>query len=529
MTDGKQRKVDPEELQRWAAKGMSMAYHASLAPDRIAIRSDFGERSWGALNENTNRLARRLRAAGVGPGDAVALLARNRPEFVEALYAVMRVGGRMTPINWHLTAEEVAYVVDNCEAKVLLADTAFAAAAHEAAAAAPRLDLGMAIGGPIDGFEDYEEALAAYDPSNLDDPVLGTSMLYTSGTTGRPKGVFRKPDAVPSALVLLCRETAACQPATDISLVTGPLYHAAPLGLNLSIPFAVGVGAVLMDKWDAEETLRLTEKYGATHTHMVATMFSRLLALPDEVKQRYDVSSLRWIVHGAAPCPVHVKQAMIDWLGPVVYEYYAATEGGSFWVDSEEWLTKPGTVGRLIEGTAAQILDDKGLEVGPNETGTIYFEAPENRFHYFKAPEKTASAYRGDYFTMGDLGYLDDDGYLFLTGRSAETIIAGGVNIYPQEIDDVLSQHPAVYEVCTVGIPNEDWGESVLSVVEPQAHIEPSEELAEELMRFARERLPDFKRPRRIDFSEDLPRLPTGKILRRQVREPYWEGRDTSI
>lgn len=522
-------KVEPEELLQWAKKGMSLAYHASLAPDRVAIRSAFGDRTWGRLNENANRLARRLRSAGIGPGDGVALLARNRPEFVESLQAIARIGARLTPINWHLEGDEVAYIVDNCEAKALIADIAFASSAGEASRSASRLHTRLAVGGEIEGFDDYEAGLAEHSPTDIEDPVLGLSMLYTSGTTGRPKGVHRKPDATPSPLILACRESAACDPANDLSLVTGPLYHAAPLGLNLAIPFAVGVGALLMDRWDAEETLRLIDRYKLTHTHMVATMFHRLLGLPEEIRAKYDLSSMRWLVHGAAPCPVHIKKAMIEWLGPVLYEYYAATEGGSYWIGSEEWLTKPGTVGRTVEGTCARIFDDDGNEVGVREAGTIYFEAPENRFEYFKSPEKTASAYHGNYFTMGDMGYVDEDGYLFLTGRSAETIIAGGVNIYPQEIDDVLSQHPAVYEVCTVGVPNEEWGESVLSVVELHPHLEASDELSQELVEWARERLPDYKRPRTVDFATELPRLPTGKILRRQVREPYWAGRERSI
>ncbi|HVR29399.1 MAG TPA: AMP-binding protein, partial [Thermoanaerobaculia bacterium] len=337
------------------------------------------------------------------------------------------------------------------------------------------------------------------------------------------------PETTPGALLLRCRETAACDPAKDVALVTGPLYHAAPLGLNLLVPFGAGVGMVLMDKWDAEETLRLVDRHRVTHTHLVATMFHRLLQLPPEVKARYDTSSLRWVVHGAAPTPVHVKRAMIEWWGPVLYEYYAATEGGTFFVDSREWLERPGTVGRTVEGTVAKVLDEEDREVPARTTGTIYFRAPENRFEYFKAPEKTAAAYRGDYFTMGDMGYLDEDGYLFLTGRSAELIIAGGVNIYPQEIDDVLSQHPAVYEVCTVGAPNDEWGETPVAVVEPLPEVEPDDALAQELLAFARERLPTYKRPRAIHFATDLPRLPTGKILRYKVREPFWAGRERQI
>ena len=435
----------------------------------------------------------------------------------------------MTPINWHLGPDEVAYVVDDCEAVALIADARFAEAAIHAAERSPRVARRIAIGGDIPGFENWESVIGGEDGADLADPVLGQRMLYTSGTTGRPKGVWRKPETTPGALLLKCRETAACNPATDIALVTGPLYHAAPLGLNLLVPFGAGLGMVLMDKWEAEETLRLIDRHRLTHTHMVATMFHRLLQLAPEVKARYDTSSMRWVVHGAAPTPVHVKQRMIEWWGPVLYEYYAATEGGTFFVDSREWLERPGTVGRTVEGTVAKVLDEQGAEAPARTTGTVYFLAPENRFEYFKAPEKTAAAYRGDYFTMGDMGYLDDDGYLFLTGRSAEVIIAGGVNIYPQEIDDVLSQHPAVFEVCTVGAPNEEWGETPIAVVETHAGTEANDLLAQELLAFARERLPDYKRPREIRFATDLPRLPTGKIMRFKVRQPFWAGRERQI
>jgi long-chain acyl-CoA synthetase len=523
------RAVDPVALAAAAAKGMGLAYHASLAPERMAVRSSFGERTFGEANANANRLARVLRRAGVGPGVGVALLARNRPEFVETLSACFRCGGRMTPINWHLTPDEVAYIVDDCEAVAIVADAHFATAALRAAEQAPRVRLKIAVGGEIPGFEDWKTILAGESGADLEDPVLGQRMLYTSGTTGRPKGVWRKPETTPGALLLKCRETAACDPAQDTALVTGPLYHAAPLGLHLLVPFGAGVGMVLMDRWDAEETLRLVDRHRVTHTHVVATMFHRLLQLPAEVKARYDTSSLRWVIHGAAPTPVHVKSAMIEWWGPVLYEYYAATEGGTFFVDSREWVERPGTVGRTVAGTVAAVLDGNGAEVPAGTAGTVYFLAPENRFEYFKAPEKTAAAYRGDYFTMGDMGYLDADGYLFLTGRSAEIIIAGGVNIYPQEIDDVLTQHPAVYEVCTVGAPNDEWGETPVSVVEPHPGTEGDDRLAQELLAFARDRLPDYKRPRAIHFATDLPRLPTGKIMRYRVREPFWAGRERKI
>ncbi|MDE2691066.1 MAG: AMP-binding protein [Acidobacteriota bacterium] len=518
-----------ERLMAAAPHGMGIAVHAEEAPERMAVLSKFGGRTLGELNANANRLARVLRAHGVGPDVGVALLCRNRPEFIETVVACQRSGGRMTPINWHLAPPEVAYIADNCEALVLITDEAFAPAVAAAQAASSHLRLTLAIGGEIEGAESYEEALAAEEGSNIDNPILGAPMLYTSGTTGHPKGVYRKADPTPTPFLLAVRESGDFEPDTDCSLVTGPLYHAAPLGLNLAMPMGAGVGSVLMDRWDAEETLALIDRHRITHTHMVATMFHRMLALPPEVRERYDVSSMRWLCHGAAPTPVHVKHQIIEWFGPVVWEYYAATEGGTFWVDSSEWLEKPGSVGRTVEGTSYKVLDDDGEPVAAGTTGTVYFEAAENRFVYFKAPDKTASAYRDDFFTMGDMGYVDEDGYLFLTGRSAETIIAGGVNIYPQEIDDVLQQHPAVYEVCTVGVPHEEWGESVKSVVEVGDGYEAGDELAEELLAWCRENLPDFKRPRSIDFATDLPRMPTGKIQRGLVRAPYWKGRERQI
>ena len=524
--------IDPalqERLMAAAPYGMGVAVHAEAAPDRMAVKSKFGDRTLGELNANANRLVRVLRAHGVGPDTGVALLCRNRPEFIETLAACSRCGARMTPINWHVTPPEVAYIVSNSEARVLIADEAFAPAVAEAQSESDHLRLTLAVGGEIEGAEPYDQALAAEDGTDIEDPILGAPMLYTSGTTGHPKGVYRKADATPSPFLLEVRESADFEPDTDCSLVTGPLYHAAPLGLNLAMPMGAGVGSVLMDKWDPEETLALIDRHHATHSHMVATMFHRMLALPEEIRERYDVSSMRWLIHGAAPTPVHVKRQIIDWFGPVVWEYYAATEGGTFYVDSEQWLKKPGSVGRTVEGTKYKVLDDDGNPIPVETTGTVYFQASENRFEYFKAPDKTASAYRGDYFTMGDMGYVDEDGYLFLTGRSAETIIAGGVNIYPQEIDDILTLHPAVYEVCTVGVPHQEWGESVKSVVEVNEGFEAGEELAGELLAWCREHLPDFKRPRSIDFASDLPRMPTGKILRGLVRAPYWKGRKRAI
>jgi long-chain acyl-CoA synthetase len=516
-----------DDLESAVAVGMAVAYHAARRPELPALATPFGERTFAELNGRANRLARLLGRHGIGAGDAVAVVARNRPEFVELYLAALRAGLRFTPVNWHLTGEESGYVIDNCEARAVVYDaglgTAEAALEHAAGCG-----LRLAVGGSIAGFDDFEAALAGESAADLEHPVRGSQMLYTSGTTGRPKGVYRKAPPVQRSAA---QALAAGDPDHDRCLCTGPAYHAAPLAFNVTAPLNAGVGVVMMDRWDAEETLRLIERYRITHTHMVATMFHRLLALPDAVRRRYDLSSLKLVMHGAAPCPVHVKRAMIDWLGPILYEYYAATEGGNnFGIDSHDWLQKPGSVGRTPTPENTRIIDDDGNDVAPGAVGTIYFRAPEQgRFEYFKAPEKTRDSYRGEWFTLGDMGYLDADGYLFLTGRSAETIISGGVNIYPQEIDAVLLQHPAVLDVCTVGIPNEEWGEEVRSVVQLKSGHSATDALAGEICAFARARLPGFKCPRTVEFAAELPRLPSGKIQRRLVRDRYWQGRARQI
>ena len=514
-----------ETAETAAAVGMTLAWHAREAPQRMALATPESSITFSQLNEATNRLVRALRAGGLKAGDGVALLVSNRFEFVETVAACARAGFRLTPINWHLTGAEVGYIVDNCEAKAFIADARFAKSAIEAAAMAPALQVKLAVGGAIDGFSDYGQATASQSGEDIPDPELGSQMLYTSGTTGHPKGVYRKTAPPLSPLVVKLRDTAAFDPSTDVALVTGPLYHAAPLALNLSFPLNSGVGVVLMDKWDAAETLRLVAEHRVTHTHMVPTMFHRMLQLPEEVKAAHDLSCLRWVLHGAAPCPTHVKQETIDWLGPVLFEYYAATEGGGIFAEPGEWLAKPGTVGRALAGVSCQVHDEEGRELPAGEIGTIYFEAPEQgRFEYFKAPEKTAGAYRGDFYTMGDMGYVDEQGYMFLTGRSAELIISGGTNIYPAEIDQEFLKHPAVHDVATIGVPNEEWGEEVKAVVQLNEGYEPDAAMAKTLLDFAAGHLASYKRPRSIDFADDLPRLPTGKIVRRIVRDKYWDS-----
>jgi long-chain acyl-CoA synthetase len=530
------------ELVEAMRSGMLVAYHAQNAPDRLAVSSNYGERTFSELNRRANQLARAFRSAGLKPDDSVAMLLTNRPEFLEVFYACLRMGLRVTPINWHLTGDNASYIVGNCEARAFVADVRCSVPAREALMDnQDQVRVALSVGGDMEGFVSYDALVGEQDGSNIDFAEIGSQMLYTSGTTGRPKGVYRKriqapPASAPANTAPAAADTAPRSGAaagwngeTDRVLCTGPAYHAAPLAFNIVTPIANGVGTVLMDKWDAEETLRLIDEHGITHTHMVATMFHRLLALGSQ-RSAYSLETLRYVLHGAAPCPVHVKQSMMDWLGPVIYEYYAATEGGGgYFVGPEEWLSKPGTVGKAPATADNRILDDDGNEVPAGSVGTIYFKAPVQRFEYFKDEEKTSKSYRGDYFTLGDMGYFDEEGYLFLTGRNAETIISGGVNIYPQETDDVLLKHPAVMDVCTVGVPNEEWGEEVKSVVQLAPDVAASQDLAEELIAFAKEGMPSFKAPKSIDFVEDLPRLPSGKIQRRIVREPYWAGRDRQI
>ncbi|MFI5308547.1 MAG: AMP-binding protein [Polyangiales bacterium] len=504
--------------------GMTPAFTARRAPERVAVLSERGDRTFFELNARANQLARALRARGLRRGDALALMCSNRPEFVEVYAAVLRAGLRATFLNWHLQLDEAAYIVEDCEARALIAeDRLTEVAAQIGARLSPSL-VKLSIGEPIAGFEAYETALGTESSTDIDDPMLGAVMLYTSGTTGRPKGVRRKPGA-DRPTVSAASARVPFVSGESLSLCAGPLYHAAPFAYNLVEPIHRGVGVVLMDKWDPEQTLRLIERHRVTHTHMVATMFHRLLALPEAVRTRYDLSSLKYVLHGAAPTPVHVKRAMLDWLGPVIFEYYAGTEGGGTFITPQQWLQKPGSVGLPVLNREVVIMDEADRVVPQGQVGRVFFSAPEaGGFEYFKDQDKTASAYVGRRFTLGDHGYLDQDGFLFLTGRTSELIISGGVNIYPAEIDGVLLMHPAVADVAVVGVPNDEFGEEVKAVVLPAEGHAPSTELAEALIAFCKGHLAHFKCPRSVDFVTELPRSEAGKVYRRRVRERYWQG-----
>lgn len=512
---------DDPAYREAVATGMYVGYWADRSPHAPATVGEQGRLSFAELNARSNRFARLLRERGLRAGDTLALLCHNCFEFVECVTATRRIGVRLTPINFHLGADEVAYILRDCDAKVFVAAARFAEVAARASQGIAELHTRIAVGGDIPGFEHQLALVEAYSADDIPDPVLGVSMLYTSGSTGKPKGVAR-PSAPPVGAVTSQPHLGNYAPGKDLHLCTGPLYHSAPLSYSLVIPLLGGAGVVLMDGWDAERSLRLIEAHGITHTHMVPTMFHRLLALPSELRQGFELSSLRYLLHGAAPCPIELKRALIEWLGPVVFEYYGATEGVGTFVDSETWLRKPGTVGQPEPRDQIKILDDGGSELPPGAVGTVYLKSlGATRFTYHKDAAKTESAFRGDYYSVGDLGYLDEDGYLFLTDRSANLIISGGVNIYPAECDAVLVTHPAVHDVAVIGVPNAEWGEEVKAVVELELGHEPSAELERELIEYCRARLAHYKCPRSVDFVKKLPRYDSGKLSKHALRESY--------
>lgn len=508
-----------EELFTLAGKGVVFSHWARRQGDRTALLSPRGNRSFSELNGNANRLLAHLRAAGLVSGDGVALVCGNIPQFIETYLACQRGGLRLTPINWHLAPHEASYILNDCEAKAWVVQGEFLELTKPAPTdkVLTRLTTGVARG----GFESYARAIEARDPADPSDPVIGTVMLYTSGTTGKPKGVMRQaPIILPPQ-----RENSLCDYRDgDLNLLCGPAYHGGPLTFDIAFALASGIPILMMERFDAAQWLSLVGKYRVTHSHMVSTMFRRLLALPEETRKAADLSSIKRIFHGAAPTSPEIKRAMIDWFGPVLHEYYGATEASpGIGITSEDWLKKPGSVGRIPAGSPASIRDADGNLCAPGEIGFVSFPYnPATSASYFRAPEKNAETFGRSHFSVGDLGYVDEDGYLYLTGRSAEVIISGGVNIYPQEIDNALASHPAIREVCTVGVPNEEWGEEVKAVIALAGDFAPSPELERHLLTYARERLASFKLPRSFDFVDAIPHSEAGKVLRGEVRRGYW-------
>lgn len=500
---------------------------AQTTPDKIAYRmARSGESlTYAELDRLSNQGAQAFRSLGVGMGETVALLFENRLDFIVLAWAAQRSGVFYTAISHHLTPGEIAYIVQDCEAKVAIVSDTFVDLLPALQGACPRARFFIS-GKTDDAARDWQALRASMPATPIADEAVGSDMLYSSGTTGRPKGVMRTftrapiDTVLPPLMTLLCQTMGGMGPSS-IYLSPAPLYHAAPLRFSMMAAMLGGT-AVLMEKYDSEECLALIERHKVTHAQFVPTMFVRMLKLPQDVRRRYDLSTLQTAFHAAAPCPRDVKAQMIDWWGPILFEYYAGSEanGGTI-VTSQDWLKHPGTVGRPLFGRVV-IVDPTGKELPPGEIGDVYFETGLE-FAYRNDPEKTKRAYlRPGCSTLGDVGYVDDEGFLFLTDRAAYTIISGGVNVYPQETEDVLIAHPDVADVAVFGVPNEEMGEEVKAVVQLEHGVSATPEKAAELIAWCRDRLAHIKTPRSIDFRAALPRTPTGKLIKRTLKEEYW-------
>jgi long-chain acyl-CoA synthetase len=503
-----------------------MIFDKPLAnPNGVALDDLVRRRTWAEAIDRAERIARLLRTdLGLQPEDHVAFLMGNRVECVELLLGAILAGIWITPINWHLQAEEIACVVEDSGCRVLFTDDEHEQAARRSAAARVVL-----IGDELEGILTRTSS----GPFPLDGPAGGT-MVYTSGTTGRPKGVKRARQPTVGA-TLATIGTAGKVFGVDGSgphLVTGPLYHAGPLLFAL-YDYLNGAPLVIMPRWDDAQVLRLIEERTIHHTHLVPTMFVRLLRLPEDARASFDPGPLHLVLHGAAPIAASVKRRMIDWWGPILVEYWGATESGTCTLaDSAEWLAHPGTVGRATGSFEVFAVDEQGQPLPPGEVGTLYcrHKSLPEPFAYHNAPEKMAEAYLGSgTFTLGDIGRVETDGYVYLSDRKSNMIITGGVNVYPAEVEEVLQQHPAVSDAAVFGIPNEEWGEEVKAAVELMDGFEPSPDLEARILSFAREHLAGYKVPRSVDFEPELPRHPTGKLYTRLLRDRYWKHVGRSI
>ncbi|KKC04174.1 acyl-CoA synthetase [Mycobacterium nebraskense] len=510
---------------------MNLADHATRAGQAPALIVAGGDTiSHSELYARSQRVAAVLHGAGLRPGDGVALILPNRPEFLEITWACQLSGLYYTAVNTHFTPDEVAYVIADSDARVVFVDATMPDLAAHVREANAAVTLHLAVGGHLPGWHAYEDALAAAgDAPPVSD---GSEMLYSSGTTGRPKAV-RRP--LPSdgngswaqAVLELALTHKYGMSRSSVYLSPAPLYHAAGVNYTMAVN-RVGAAAILMRKFDAETVLRLIETHRVTHAQFVPTMFVRMLKLPKAVREKYDVSSLRCVIHAAAPCPVDVKHHMMKWFGPIIHEYYGGTEGfAGTTIGPEEWLAHPGSVGRPM--SPVHVIGDDGVELPAGQAGELFFEGGPD-FEYFKDPAKTASVSndRG-WRTLGDVGYVDEDGYLYLTDRSTFMIVSGGVNIYPQEVENLLIMHPKLVDAAVFGVPNDEFGEEVKAVVQPVDGVTPGPDLEAELIDYCRAHVAGYKCPRTVEFVQELPRDPNGKLYKRRIRERYWQGRASRI
>jgi len=498
---------------------------AAATPDKPAIiMGNSGEVvTYRELDERSNQAAQLFRSLGLQRGDHIGMMVENDRQFMEIVQGAMRSGIIFTPISTHLRKDETRYILENCGARLFIGSKKLSAVAQELVGDVPNIQHFFMINGTVSGFESWEEAAGVMPVTPIADQSVGTPMLYSSGTTGQPKGVLTMTDLVDiNEVAPMLQAFAAVFGFSEntVYLSPAPLYHAAPLHYN-NMLLAMAGTTVIMEKFDAEKALELIEKYGATHSQWVPIMFVRMLKLDEETRKAYDVSSMKVAIHAAAPCPVEVKQQMIEWWGPVIFEYYAGSEGsGMTMIDSASWLTHRGSVGPALVGEI-HICDEDGEELPVGEVGTVYF-ANGPKFEYHGEPEKTARSYNDKgWSTLGDVGYIDEDKFLYLTDRKNFMIISGGVNIYPQEVENLLITHEKVADVAVFGIPNEEFGEEVKAVVQPADWSEAGDELAHELIDWCKQHLSHIKVPRSVDFMQDLPRMENGKLYKRHLVDAY--------
>lgn len=498
---------------------------AQQAPDKPAVimGSSGATITYGELDSLSNQGAQLLRALGIQTGDHIGMMIENNRHFIPIVQAALRSGVIFTPISTHLREEETRYILENCGARLFIGSRHLQQIAESVHGTIDGIEHYFMVDGVSAGFESWEEAIAAQPATPIADESAGTPMLYSSGTTGQPKGVLA---VNPETDIHAVNPTMAAFAAVfgfdndTVYLSPAPLYHAAPMHYN-NIVLAMGGTTIIMEKYDPEQALALIERHSVTHSQWVPIMFVRMLKLPESVRQGFDVSSMKVAVHAAAPCPIEIKEQMIEWWGPVIFEYYSGSEGaGMTIIDSAAWLTHKGSVGPAIVGEL-HIVDDEGNDVATGEVGNVFF-GNSSKFEYHGEPEKTAKAHNSKgWATLGDVGYVDDDGFLYLTDRKNFMIISGGVNVYPQEVENLLVTHPAVADVAVFGIPNDEFGEEVKAVVQPMNWAEATDTLAADLIDWCRERLSSIKVPRTIDFMEQLPRMDNGKLYKRHLVDAY--------